>query len=249
MNIEKFSPDEGYYFGLGAFETIALYDGVPIFLDEHIKRMSNTLCFLDIKHDKDELYKLVEQDLSLPDAAAGAKALKIAVSGENQTVSIRENLYTQSKRQLGFKLKTSNVSRNQTSALTQHKTLNYADNILEKRLTTSQGYNEPIFCNTLGNVSEGATTNIFVVKNGRLLTPPATDGLLPGIMRAFVLENNDVDVRSISLDDALCADEIFVTNSLMGIMPVTSWDSKTFDNHAIAHKIQAKYEEVCAGVC
>ncbi len=249
MRDDKLCFDDGYYFGLGAFETIAVYNGNPIFAKQHVERMANTLNFLNIEHTQEELFELINKGLHLPEAATGAKALKIAVSNQNRAVSIRQNIYTPQKRQQGFKLKTASTLRNQTSKLVQHKTLNYAENILEKRLAISQGFDEPLFCNYDNYICEGATTNIFVVTSNKIITPPTKDGLLPGIMRDFVLENFSVDICSISFRELSNFDEIFITNSLMGIMPVVQINNAVFQKHTMAQKIQTEYEDVYGMYC
>ncbi len=240
-------PDDGYFFGLGAFETIAVLEGMPIFAHAHLERLAGTLEFLGIESNHRALSNLLDEGLQLPGAESGSKALKIAVSQANRIATVRDNSYTQASRNRGFALATSRVARNQTSPLVQHKTFNYADNLMQKRLAQGKGCDEPIFCNTDGNVSEGATTNIFVVRDGRIATPPVGDGLLPGIMRAFVMSALDVEERSIALEEALACDEVFVTNSLMGAMPVRSWDGRSFDDHAMARKVQLEYERARRG--
>ena len=84
-------------------------------------------------------------------------------------MSVRENTYTEQDYEQGFITGYANVRRNETSPLTYHKTLNYGDCILEKRRVKAEGIQEPVFLNTRGELSEGATTNVFFVKRGRFL--------------------------------------------------------------------------------
>lgn len=100
------------------------------------------------------------------------------------------------------------------------KTLNYADNILEKRLAKQRGYDEPIFLNTKGELSEGATTNLFFVSGKKLFTPALSCGLLDGILRQYLLKNYQVEECIIKPEQVSDFDEMFVTNSLLGIMPI-----------------------------
>ena len=247
----NFEPDDGYFFGLGAFETIAVYGDKPLFAKQHLKRLANTLEFLKIDCSWDDLAELLEEGLRQIDTSTSAgKALKISVSQNNRIATIRDNPYTPTStptlasRNRSFALITSQVVRNQTSPLVRHKTFNYADNLLQKRLALKMGYDEPVFCNMRGCLSEGATTNVFVIIDGHIITPPVCDGLLPGIMRGFVMSRFDVEERSITSDEARECDAMFVTNSLMGAMPVRLWDDRIFDDFAIAHEVQAEYESI-----
>ncbi len=142
------------------------------------------------------------------------------VSGENKLFTLRENPYTEEKTEKGFSLAYSPVYRNETSPLVAHKTMNYGDCILEKRRCSSLGVDELLFFNSRGELCEGTTTNVFFVKEGRLYTPEVSCGLLPGVMRRFVLTHFPVTEGRFTREELRTAEECFVTNSLMGIMPV-----------------------------
>ena len=98
-----------------------------------------------------------------------------------------------------------------------------------RREAQNQGYDEGLFLNSRGHVAEGAVSNIFMVRDDELITPPAASGLLPGIVRQLVLERAaGLGFRcredNFTTRDLRGADECFLTNSLMGIMPVNSLD-------------------------
>ena len=76
------TPDEGYYFGLGAFETIAVEEGEPVFLEEHYTRLEHALEFFDLHIDFGEIRENVQEVLKKPEIQTGRKALKITVSKE-----------------------------------------------------------------------------------------------------------------------------------------------------------------------
>lgn len=235
--------DDGFFFGLGAFETIAVEDGRPALLPEHIERMLGTLSFLGIDGiDGGDLEELAREGLSRPDAREGRKVLKLTATQDNVIATLRVNHYTERERNRGFSLVTSDVQRNETSPLTRHKTLCYGDCILQKRAVKAAGYDEPIFLNTKGLIAEGATTNIIFSIGGRLVTPRIEDGILPGIMRGFALSRFDVEEAAVGPDEAEDAEEVMVTNSLVGFMPVSSWDGRAFDDHRMAEEMQLAYE-------
>lgn len=225
--------DEGYQFGLGVFETISVEGGKPVFLDWHLERMRNSLEMLGISQSVTE--REVMEFLEGRDGEH--QALKIMVSEKNRLFTMRPNPYNSEKREKGFRLIYSEVYRNETSPLVRHKTLNYGDCILEKRRAAALGADEQIFLNSRGEICEGTTTNLFFVKDGTLYTPPVSCGLLPGILRRFVMESFPVKEQILRPEDVAQMEECFVTNSLMGIMPVTKLQDKEFTCRKMAKSL------------
>lgn len=232
--------DEGYQFGLGVFETIAVEAGHPVLLREHLERMEHSAEVLGVEKllKEAELYKKISMYLRKHPMEHGV--LKIMLSGENLIFSHRSNPYGKERYEKGFDLGYSRVRRNETSPLVYHKTMNYGDCILEKRKAGMLGLDERIFLNTMGEISEGTTTNIFFVKNKVLYTPPVSCGLLPGVMRRHVMEHFEVEERVIYPEDVAQFEECFVTNSLMGIMPVNRLETKVFEKHTVTEAMIAQ---------
>ena len=88
---------------------------------------------------------------------------------------------------------------------------------------------EAIFLNMQGRLAEGTVSNVFIVQGGRAVTPPPDEGLMPGITRAAVLEVARAvggEERPVTLAEFLAADEVFITNSIMEVMPVSSADGR-----------------------
>ena len=180
------TPDQGYFFGIGAFETVAVEEGNPVFLKEHYERLFRTMEFLNLQLSTDELEDKVGKVLEEPFMNTGRKVLKITASEKNLLVTTRENTYDEKQYKKGFTADFSSVRRNETSPFTYYKTLNYGDCLREKHLAHERGVDEPVFLNTKGMIAEGATTNVFFVKNGDIFTPSVECGLLPGIMRDYI---------------------------------------------------------------
>lgn len=241
MNIEI---DDGLNFGLGVFETILLRNGRAVFLDEHLTRINNSIENLKIKNklEKEEIFKFLDsyyQGKNIPDN----EVLKIIITDKNKIFNTREYSYTQADYEKGFSLNISKIIRNETSIFTFNKTLNYGDNILEKRNSKICGYDEPIFLNSKGQITEGATTNIFFVKDKKIFTPKLSCGLLNGILRQYIISNYTVVETEIYLEDLKNFDEAFVTNSLLGIMPVKNIENFKFNFDLISKHIFQKYVE------
>jgi branched-chain amino acid aminotransferase len=126
----------------------------------------------------------------------------------------------------------SSVRRNSPRALDPAmKSCNLINNILAVREAQAKGAAEPIMLNEAGEVAEGASSNVFVVERGTLLTPPLEAGILPGVTRELVLEiaaAEKVPAREEMLDveRLLAADEAFVTSTLKELMPIATIDGK-----------------------
>ncbi len=118
--------------------------------------------------------------------------------------------------------------RNERGALVGIKTTSYAENALALADAHRQGATEAIFANTRGNLCEGSGTNVFVVINGQLVTPPLSAGCLAGVSRGLVIEGGgvDVDQRDVPLEVLYMADEAFLTSATRDVQPIRSVDGR-----------------------
>lgn len=108
--------------------------------------------------------------------------------------------------------------RNERSPLSGIKSLNYLDNILARQEAATAGADDAVLLNTQDCVAETTIANLFAVIDGDLVTPPASDGALPGVMRADILAHGARE-RSLTEADLLRASELFLSSSL-GLRPV-----------------------------
>ena len=217
--------NDGYQFGLGAFETLPVSQGRPVWLEAHERRLRYTLDYLGIELSSDWENCLWDYVYSMDD---GDKVLKILTSDKNISFTSRVNPYASMTNRPGYVIALSSLRRNETSPLVRHKTFNYGDSILAKRKARVEGIDEPIFCNMQGQLTEGAVSNLFFIKNGRLYTPPVGSGLLPGIIRSYLCQCYDVIEKPLYPEDIQTFDECFLTNSLMGLMPVRRFGTVAF---------------------
>lgn len=237
--------DAGYFYGVGAFETILIKKGYPIFLNGHLKRLNTTLHFLQIN----KIITLNEVWDYLETNNVQEGVLKISVSELNTHFSIRKNPYTEDMYEKGFKLALCSFRRNETSPLTYYKTLNYAENKLAKQEAIKNRYNEALFLNTKGEICEGSYTNIFFIKRGKLYTPSVSCGLLPGTIRNHICTTENVKERIIKMEDLNKFDECFITNSVMGIMKVNRIENHIFGSDEYTDNIRKKYLDYLNSLC
>ena len=240
----KIELDQGYQFGLGAFETIALEHGHPVFLERHLNRMEKAAEFLKLGSLKSRgitCEEVLDYLVNIAEEEKQHGVLKIMLSEKNVVFQVRGNHYREEQYRQGFVMDFSEIRRNETSPLVGYKTMNYGDCILEKRAAAEAGMDERIFLNTCEEISEGTVSNIFFVRGGKLETPAMGCGLLPGIIREYLCETEEAEETVIYQEMLNHYEECFVTNSLMGIMPVKQLGDRTFTQFGRTLDLREKY--------
>ncbi len=142
------------------------------------------------------------------------------------------------------------IRRNEHSPLSNIKSLNYLDNLIARQEALAHGADEALLLNTAGHLAEASSANLFVVTDGILHTPSLTDGALPGITRAVVLEvaaelGLPAAETSLTPLDLARADEAFLTNSLMGIRALVKVRGQPVgrgEAGPITRQVQERYE-------
>ena len=115
-------------------------------------------------------------------------------------------------------------TRNERGALAGVKSTSYAENVRALAYATDRSASEAILINTAGNVCEGTGSNIFLVFGSEVVTPPLAAGPLAGITRQLLLEWVPIAEADVRAEDAVRADEVFLTSSLRDVQPVRAWD-------------------------
>lgn len=225
----------GFMHGYGVFETIKVLDTCPVLLPEHLQRLQAGVAALGM-HLADSLESISARCCELAAANAIKRGyLKIICfldeQGKTETIIHTGIRFYDQEYEVGFRLGLTDVRRNETSRLCQIKSLNYAENIIEQRAATARGFDEVLFLNTADHVCEGCRANIFWIKDGRVFTPALSCGILPGIIRRKIIDlcfslNVPVSEGSFGLEELRCADEIFLTSSLLEIMPVSLFETR-----------------------
>lgn len=223
-NEEKIVVDEGLFFGRGVFETIFWKNG-PILLDEHLNRLKSAMTQINLLPLEEMMLREYLSKLNIRD-----KALKITVTPLNIIITERELNYKAEDYDRGMSLTISKVRRNSTSRLCYIKSTCYIENLIEKENAKKSGYDDVIFLNENGYVTETSCANIFIVKNSEIFTPKLEDGLLNGIIRAQIIKEFKVVEKSITLEELKKSDEVIITNSLMGAMSIKRVEDIKYKN-------------------
>ena len=234
--------DHGFLYGDGVFESVLVSNGVAFKLKEHIDRLydsAKVLC-IEIPMSKEEMIKTVA-DVVRANGFKDAYVRLIVTRGvgdlgldprkcQKPTIIIivdKIKLYDEGALSKGLTAIISSVRRDRVDATTHEvKSMNYLNNILAKLEANAVGADEAIMLDDRGFVSEGTADNIFIVKDGVIYTPPRTCGILPGITRTRVMKLAEelgykVVEKDITPAEVLTADEVFLTGTAAGIVPVT----------------------------
>lgn len=231
--------DQGILFGYGLFETIRIYNSIPFMLDEHLERLKNSSYKLEILiNDFEELKNKIDMFLKEINIINGVLRITVikGIDTPNILFTTREVTYNDENYVNGFKLKVSKIKRNQSSPLAYIKTINYLDNILAKKEAIQSGYDDALLINTDNYVSECSGSNIFCIKNSIIYTPSIECGLLNGIVRELLVSKiieklgYKIIEGKYSIDFLNSADEVFITNSVMEIMPVVLIENNKIGN-------------------
>jgi branched-chain amino acid aminotransferase len=241
--------DHGYLYGDGIFETLRSYDGVIFKLPEHLNRLSDSARYMRIPlplslEDLGKVgYETLERS-SLKDAylrltlsrGIGTKGIDPDHCGMPTLSIIVKDVphYPPECYTSGIQTKILSLRKPADDSLSSRvKSCNYQTNILAKMELNQHGMIEGFLLNHEGFVAEGTVSNVFVIKNGTLLTPSLSSGCLEGITRNTVIELGSQELNlivcqtQITRYDLYTADECFVTNTIMEIMPVISVDGRT----------------------
>jgi len=237
--------DHGLLYGDGVFEGMRIYGGGIFRLADHLRRFESGMRALGLElpggtaHVEAvvlETARAAERTEGyirlLATRGCGALGVDPTTCEDPQLLCIVTGvtLYPEEKLASGIDMVTASLRRPAADSVDPAiKSLNYLNNVLAKREARLRGADEALLLNAQGAVAEASVANLFVVRDEGLLTPPVSDGALPGITRASILtiaERLGISGRECSLgrQDLFAADEVFLTGSGARIVPVARFD-------------------------
>lgn len=235
--------DRGLLIGDGIFETARAYAGRVFRLDAHLRRMSLTAKRIGIPMP-DRLSDAVYETLSANDLVEGAVRITLtrgsgmpgllASDDPEPTVLVTARPYQprQSWYQDGITVIIAGGRRNEHAVTAGMKHLGYLDGVIAQAEAVTAGADDALYRDVAGHVVEGPTSNLFMVSDGVVYTPPVTCGILEGITRGAVLDivaaAKDLvfSQEPIWPDQLLEAQEAFLTGSLRELVPIIALDRK-----------------------
>jgi branched-chain amino acid aminotransferase len=221
--------DHGLVVGDGVFETIKVSGGVPFALTRHLNRLARSATGLGLPEpDLDQIREGAEAVVAnSPQVPLGRMRITvtggIAPLGSERGASPVTAIVAMAEQ----KPPTASVDvvvvpwpRNEHGALAGLKTTSYADNVRALAYAAEHGGQEAIFSNTAGNLCEGTGTNVFLVKGGKLITPPLSAGCLAGVTRALVMEWSGAEEEDVPIGALEEAEEAFLTGTTRDVQPI-----------------------------
>lgn len=249
--------DHGLTVGDGIFETLKTHHGRPFALTRHLDRMTRSARGLGLPEpDHAEVRRACAAVLEANPMPLGRLRITYTgglsplgsdrgQAGATLVVALGET----ARRPDSTAVITVPWTRNERGALTGLKTTSYAENVVALARAREQGASEALFANTVGRLCEGTGSNVFVVVDGEIHTPPVASGCLAGITRALAVEWTGARETDLPADVLDRAEEIFLTSTLRDIQavhrvdgreltgtpgPVTAKAMRVFDERAAA---------------
>lgn len=252
--------DRGFQYGDGVFETLAVADGKPLFLQQHLARLFKGCQVLRIPAPDPRILLAEARQLA---ATTDNAVLKLMITrgsggrGYRQPVSISPTRvlslhpspqYPSAYQSEGVTLRFCAQRLATSPALAGIKHMNRLEQVLARAEWDDDAIQEGLMLDYQGYVIEGTMSNLFVVKDGALLTPELDGCGIKGILREMVIEsavahNIGVSEKQLDQQSVLLADEMFVTNSVIGIWPVKQLDEQCFKVGRITRRMQQWYAE------
>ena len=223
--------DHAVIVGDGVFETLKVVNGTPFALTRHLGRLKRSASGLGLPEPDDALVRTAVAETLTADPEAGR--LRITWSsgpgplgsdrgGGPGTLLVASSPGTVWPETVQVQL--CEWTRNERGALTGLKTTSYAENVRALEAAHRRGASEALLANTQGRLCEGTGTNVFLVVDGVLVTPPLSSGCLAGITRELVLELTEVVERDVDPGELAVASEAFLTSSTREVGAISAVD-------------------------
>ena len=226
--------DHAITVGDGLFEATKVVDGVPIALTRHLDRLERSAARAGLT------VPMARSDLDLACRAVASRTpgrakLRLTVTAGTAALSSARGdqvgsvlIATASTEPTPTAAAVTVVEwpRNERGALAGVKSTSYLENVVALARARELGGDEAIFANTVGNLCEGTGSNVFVVLDGRLITPPLSSGPLAGVTRALVLEVTDAGEEDLPIEAVLAADAAVLTSCPRDVQPIGRLDGR-----------------------
>lgn len=256
-------PDRGVDFGDGVFETMLLHHGYPLFMDLHLARLGQGLRALGLVDCRPEAQQQVERVLSTIDEAWHWAVLRLSIirapgprgyaPGENQQpriliclTPIERNCAEMSP---AATMGLATIRLAAQPALAQIKHLNRLEQVLAAQQAKAEKADECFVLDQAEHLISVIAGNVFLVRDGELLTPILVDCGVAGTRRRLIIEkwapSIGLQVREVrlTLTDLQSAEEVFYSNSLQTVRPVACLGDKCWDNHGVCNALFRRYLE------
>jgi branched-chain amino acid aminotransferase len=240
--------DDGFLRGDGVFDAARIYDGQLFAFEDHLRRLERSAANIRLACDTEavraDAYRLVAEAGTGPDH----QVLRIIL-----TRGGRRLLLTEGVPELPERLRLASITFSPSRVLDGVKSLSYGSNMLARRLARERGCDDALLVTPHGRVLEAPTSSIFWISGGEIHTPPLDEHILASITRRIVIEETGAVEQSVSLDELLKADEVFLASTVREVHPVVAVDEQEFTapgpiSAEVAEKVSARIRSELAAV-
>jgi branched-subunit amino acid aminotransferase/4-amino-4-deoxychorismate lyase len=244
--------DRGFRYGMSLFESILVRDGMPVFLREHLEKLRAACGERAFAAALPQLARIAR----LLEGCETGLARIYVTAGDGAVTSPVEHprvFVTHEGRELppsrvyhrGYDLRLAEDPH--SPAFGGLKTGNYWANIAAFQAGVAQQKNETLLFDTAGELISACMANAFLVRDGVVVTPGLAVGARAGVVRDWVLQQRPVAEMKLSRDDVATADEVFLTSSWIGIMPVASVNRRALPSTTYASSLRREYSACLPG--
>lgn len=261
--------DGGFLYGAGLFETMRSHNGVVFRRNDHLDRLMLSANHLSIHHnyDKPRLTQAINDVLKANELTEARLRLTLTsgpIAGSVEQVkptllitATQLQLYPAQYYQTGATVVLCPYKQNPADPMCGHKTTNYYSRLLALTLARQKQAVEALWFTTDNRLAEGCVSNVFLVKDSTLCTPPVETPILPGVARKAICqiaaeESVPFQEKELYISDVLEADEIFLTNVVMEVLPVVNVEKHTVGNGEIGPvttRLREKFLETIEEEC
>jgi branched-subunit amino acid aminotransferase/4-amino-4-deoxychorismate lyase len=236
--------DRGFRYGMSLFESLRVINGQPEFFEKHSTRLLSACAERDFNVSETAV-RQAEALLSAASMDGFARIYVTAGDGGPASAPSQPRVYVfiedrAAPGEEGFEVMISDDSyRPIFGGL---KTANYWFNTAALAHARAGGFDEALLFNDFAELVSACCANVFIVRDDRIATPPRSTGARQGVIREWVIARRKVEERRLRREDVLNADEIFLTNSWLGVMPVATVEGRPLEHRVIGPKLAAELE-------
>ncbi len=254
--------DSSFLYGIGLFETMRAVDGTVFRLTDHLQRLNDSAETLAIanSYSDEQIQQAIDEVLTANKLSDARLRLQVSngpigadgTAATNLLVTAAEfTPYPAEYYEKGIRVTLTNFRQNPKDPFCGHKTTCFGPRLTALKQAHEKLATESLWFTTENFLAEGSVSNVFLVKDGVLFTPPVQTPILPGIARKTVIEiakaeNIPCHEQPLQVADLLAADEVFLTNVVMEVLPVTAIEAHTVNDAkpgALTRKLGKAYKD------